>query len=85
MAAPTQRLEIRVPAPTLSSLRQEARRRAVPVAELVREAIDLLLERDREGRVEAARTLFQVGAPVADWEMMKQEIAAAYVKPAVGE
>ena len=85
MAVPTERLEIRVPVSTLAALRQEARRRAIPTAELVREAIDLLLERDRMGRLEAAQALFQVDAPVDDWHVMKREIAAAYSKPAAGD
>ena len=85
MAVPTERLEIRVPGPILSALRQEARRRAIPTAELVREAIDLLLERDRAGRFEAAQTLFQVEAPVDEWDVMKREVATAYAKPAAGE
>ena len=76
----TERLEIRLPREQLRLLRQEARRRGVPVAQVVREAIDLLLvEEDRQDRVRAAEELFRINAPVADWEGMKREIEEGYL------
>lgn len=78
MAELTERLEVRVEPQTMHRLRQEAERRHVSVAQLVREAIDLLLEEDREARLHAAEALFEVGAPVSDWEQMKEEIEAAH-------
>lgn len=85
MAITTERLEIRIPSPLLASLKQAARRRSVPVAEIVREAITLLLEDDRQLRLNAARALFQIGAPVDEWEVMKRQISEAYAKPLASE
>jgi hypothetical protein len=73
----TESFEVQLPAQTLRSLRQEAERRAVPLAELVREAIDLLLAQDMTARMQAAEALCQVEAPAADWKQMKQEIEEA--------
>ena len=75
----TERLEVRLPPQTLELLRQEAQRRRVSVGQLVREAVDLLLEQDREARIRAAEALFRVGGPVADWQEMKREIEEAYL------
>jgi hypothetical protein len=58
-------------------LRQKARQRGVPVAQLVREAIESLLVQDREERLRAAEALFRIEAPVADWIEMKREIEEA--------
>ncbi|MDR7551218.1 MAG: ribbon-helix-helix protein, CopG family [Armatimonadota bacterium] len=77
MSQLTERLEIRVPAHTLKMLREEADRRGTSVARLVREAIEARLQHDREARLQAAQALFRVGAPVADWPHMEQEIAEA--------
>ena len=73
----TEPLEVRLPSQTIQLLREEAERREIPVAELIREAIDLLLGQDREARIQAAEALCQVEAPVADWEQMKREIEEA--------
>lgn len=73
----TEPLEVQLPPQTLQLLRQEAERRAMSVADLVREAIDLLLAQDRQARVQAAEALCQVEAPAADWEQMKREIEEA--------
>jgi len=77
MDALTERFEVQLPGHTLQLLRSEAERRGVPVAELIREAIDLLLAQDRQARVQAAEALFQVEAPVRDWPEMKREIEDA--------
>ena len=71
-------LEVRLPPQTLQFLRQEAKRRAISEAELVREAIETLLARDRQARLQAAEALCQVEAPVADWETMKRELEEAH-------
>lgn len=76
----TERLEVRLPAHTLHLLRREAKRRGVSVAQLVREAIDLLQAENRHAKVQAAEALFQVEAPIADWVEMKREIEAARSK-----
>lgn len=80
----TERLEIRLPADSLRLLRREANRRGVSVGELVRQAIDMVLEDDREGRLSAAHDLFEVAAPVADWGEMKHEIEEAYSQASSG-
>jgi len=76
----SERLEIRLSPSTLQRLRQESEGRGVPVAELVREAINLFLREDRRSRLDAAMALFCVEAPVADWEIMKEEIEAAHLE-----
>jgi hypothetical protein len=77
MAVGTESLEVYLPPQTLQLLRQEAERREISVAELVREAVDLLLARDKQARMQAAEALCQVEAPVADWEQIKREIEEA--------
>ena len=81
MAALTERLEVRLQQRALQNLRREAERHGISLAEAVRQAIDLWLEEDRKARHEAAAALFQVGAPVADWEQMKAEIIEGYAAP----
>ncbi len=77
MGTLAERLEIRLEPRMMHLLREEAQRRKVPVAQLVRQAIQLLLEEDRQARLEAAEALFRTEAPVADWETMKREITEA--------
>jgi hypothetical protein len=77
MAVGTESLEVYLPPQTLQLLRREAERREISVAELVREAVDLLLARDKQARMQAAEALCQVEAPVADWEQIKREIEEA--------
>ena len=77
MDTATERLELTLPSPTLARLRDEARRRGVPEAELVNEAIESLLATDRLARVRAAEALCQVAAPAGDWNEIKQEIEQA--------
>jgi len=77
MGVLTERLEVRLSPRTMQLLRQEARQRGVPVAQLVREAIESLLVQDREERLRAAEALFRIEAPVADWIEMKREIEEA--------
>lgn len=73
----TERLEVRLTERMAGRLRREAEGRGVPVARLVRQAIEALLEGDRKARIQAAEELFEVGAPVADWPVMEAEIRAA--------
>jgi hypothetical protein len=70
----TERLEVRLPPDTIRLLRDEARHQNVSVAQIVRQAIEDFLNENRRSRLQAAQELFQVGAPVADWEQMKREI-----------
>ena len=80
MAMLTERLEIRLPPEKIRILRQEARKRGISVAQLVRNAVDFLLEQDMESRLQAAESLFRVEAPVGDWEKMKEEIEKAHIE-----
>ena len=73
----SERLEIRLHPETLHLLREEARQRNLSIAQLVRQAIEAFLEEDRQSRLEAAQALFQVEAPVDNWEQMKREIEEA--------
>jgi len=76
----SERLEVRLSPEKLELLRQEAQQRGMPVAKLVREAIDLLLKEDRQVKQRVAEALFQVGAPVADWAEMKKDIEDSHLK-----
>lgn len=80
MAKLTERLELRLPAELMRLLREEARRRGVSVAQLVRETIESSLLEDRKARIRAAEELFQVEAQVGEWEQMKREIEEAHLK-----
>jgi len=73
----TERLEIRLPTHMMRLLREKAQQQEVPVAHLVRRAIEFFLEEDRQARLQAAEALFRVEAPVADWETMEHEIIQA--------
>jgi len=83
MQALTERFEVRLPTQTLQMLRQETQWRGVPAAQLARETIALLLkDDDRQARLRADKALFQVEAPVVEWEKIKQEIEAAHLESA---
>jgi len=77
----TERLEIRLPPETLRLLEEEANWRGISVAQLVREAITLMLQHNREARRQAARALFAIGASVPDWLQMEREITEARARP----
>ncbi len=47
------------------------------MAEIVREAIDYRYRTTHEERLRAAEQLFQIEAPVGDWEELKREIEEA--------
>jgi|MudIll2142460700_1097286.scaffolds.fasta_scaffold269337_2 6-phosphogluconate dehydrogenase len=79
MDGPSERLEVSLPSSTRALLRQEARRRGVPEAQVVQEAVERLLAEARQTRVRAAEALFRVEARVADWAQMEQEIEAARI------
>jgi len=77
VATKTERLEIRLPEETLRELRKLAAAQGVPVSRLARQAIDSLVHAGTEERIQAARALFSLEAPVSDWPAMKREIEAA--------
>lgn len=76
----SKRLEVRLSSKTFHLLRQEAKERKMPVAQLVREAIHRLLHEDREVRKRMADALFCVEAPVSDWSEMKKELEAPHLE-----
>ncbi len=78
----SERFEVRLPSYTLETLRRESQKRDVPMSQLVREAIDLLLEQDQKAKMQAADELFSIGAPVANWKQMKDEITISHLKDA---
>jgi len=80
MATLTERLELRLPPELMRLLREEARRRGISVAQLVREAIEASLNGDREARIRAAEELFRLEAPVSGWPAMKREIEEAHLE-----
>ena len=80
MATLTERLELRLPPELMRLLREEALRRGIPVAQLVREAIEAALLGDQEARVRAAEELFRLEAPVSEWPEMKREIEEAHLE-----
>ena len=80
MDALNKRLEVRLSTKTLHLLRQEAQQRKVPLAQLVREAIDKMLQEDQQLKLRAAEALFQVEAPVSDWLEMKREIEEPHLR-----
>jgi len=80
MATLTERLEVRLPSELMRLLREEAQRRGISVAHLVREAIESSLIGDRKARVQAAEELFQVESPVSGWSQMKKEIEEAHLE-----
>ncbi len=80
MATLTERLELRLPPELMQLLREEARRRGISVAQLVREAIEASLLGDREARIRAAEELFRLEAPVSEWLEMKREIEEAHLE-----
>jgi predicted DNA-binding protein len=57
MSVLSERLEVRLPPETARLLRKVAERCGVSVARLVREAINLLLQEDRQARLRAAEAL----------------------------
>jgi uncharacterized protein (UPF0147 family) len=80
MEALSERFEVRLSAKTLYLLRQEAQQRKVPVGQLVRQAIEKMLQEDRELKLRSAEALFRVECPVSDWPQMKKEIEESRLK-----
>jgi predicted DNA-binding protein len=78
MEALSERLEVRLSPVTMAMLRKEAQSRGVSIAQLVREAIEILIKEDRNLRINAAEALFRIEAPVAEWKEMKKEIEGAH-------
>lgn len=73
----SERMEIRLDSERMRLLKKESRERGVSMAEIVREAIDARYQATRDDKLRAAEELFQVEAPVDDWEEMKRQIEEA--------
>ncbi len=80
MERATERLEIRLEPRTMYLLQEKAQGQKISVDQLVRRAIEFLLEERQDARLQAAEALFRIEAPVADWDTMKQEITQARVR-----
>lgn len=55
-------------------LDREAARRGISIGSLVREAVDAYVAPPRRTKAEALADLLSIGAPVANWEQMEEEI-----------
>jgi len=77
MSSSAEKVEIKLPSETLRLLRRQARAQKVSVGQVVNKAVEKMLREDRRTRMDAAKALFKVGAPVADWPEMKKEIEEA--------
>ncbi|MGH3544769.1 MAG: hypothetical protein ACRDPW_02385 [Mycobacteriales bacterium] len=67
-----------------SRVERLARRRRTSVGSVIREAIDAQLFPQHSERRQSAERLFQLDAPVADWDVMKEEIIRGAAGPAAG-
>ncbi len=74
------RLEIRLHPEQLQKLKEEAAEKKTSVGNLVREAIDQHYVMSTEKKLRAIEQLTQINAPVTNWEQMKKEIEAGYLK-----
>jgi len=77
MSSSAERVELKLPPETLRLLRRQARAQKLSVGQVVNKAVEKMLREDRRARIDAAKALFKVGAPVADWPEMKKEIEEA--------
>jgi hypothetical protein len=57
-----------------SRVERLARQRRVSVGSIIRDAVDEHVFPRHSKRQQSAEQLFQLDAPVADWEVMKEEI-----------
>ena len=74
----TERLEIRIDPLQLEKLKEESRERKMSVGEIVREAITNKYSVSREEKIDEAKKMFQLNAPVKEWEEMKKEIEEGF-------
>ncbi len=76
----TKRLEIRVKPQQLEKLKADARKRKIPIGEIIREVIDQKYAVTREEKMNEAQKMFKLELPVKDWDEMKREIEEGYRK-----
>lgn len=74
------RLEIRLDPEQLNRLKKEAAAKNTSVGELVREAIEQRYTVSRDDKLKAVQEMANINAPVSNWEQMKKEIEAGYLK-----
>ncbi len=70
----TERLEIKIDPEQLGKLKKESKERKISVGEIVREAIANKYSIPKEDKVAEAKKMFQLNAPIKEWEEMKKEI-----------
>ncbi len=76
----TKRLEIRVEPQQLEKLKADARRRKIPIGEIIREVIDQKYAVTREEKIKEAQKMFKLELPIKNWDEMKREIEEGYRK-----
>jgi hypothetical protein len=71
----TERTQVLLSPEQRRRLEQKAKEERRSVGAVIREAVDAYTGQSGRSRREAAKSLLAIGAPVADWEQMKAEIA----------
>ncbi len=73
-------MEIRVEPQQLEKLKADARRRKIPIGEIIREVIDQKYAVTREEKIKEAQKMFKLELPIKNWDEMKGEIEEGYRK-----
>ncbi len=73
-------MEIRVKPQQLEKLKADARRRKIPIGEIIREVIDQKYAVTREEKIKEAQKMFKLELPIKNWDEMKREIEEGYRK-----
>ena len=73
-------MEIRVEPQQLEKLKADARRRKIPIGEIIREVIDQKYAVTREEKIKEAQKMFKLELPIKNWDEMKREIEEGYRK-----
>ena len=74
----SKRLEIRVEPQQLEKLKADARKRKIPIGEIIREVIDQKYSVTREEKIDEAQKMFKLDLPIKIWDEMKREIEEGY-------
>jgi hypothetical protein len=70
----TERTQVLLSKDQLARLKREARRNRKSVGAVIREAVDAYTTHATDKRQAAVQRLLAMDAPVADWDVMKEEI-----------